>query len=64
VKSKVLDPAVTSVESFLVRVDTPGGQRKTYTFESLNEANAFVIGCADKIVSGPTCTVVETSSEM
>jgi hypothetical protein len=50
-------------DTFQVRVDTPGGQRKTYSFDTLEEANTFVIGCEDKVVSGPTRTISLTEEE-
>lgn len=41
---------------YRVRVDTKGGQRKTYIFDTEEEANAFVVTCEDTVVSGPTRT--------
>lgn len=40
--------------NYIVRVDTKAGFRKTYSFDTLEEANAFVIECEDTIVKGPT----------
>ena len=39
---------------YIVRVDTKSGQRKTYSFDTLEEANAFVVTCEDIVVYGPS----------
>lgn len=49
--------------SYFVRVDTLGGHRVTYSFDTLEQANAFVIGCQDRIVSGPTRVISYTDEE-
>ncbi len=52
-----------SSEDYKVRVDTKAGQRKTYVFDNEDEANAFVIGCEDTVVSGPTRTISYSEDE-
>ena len=52
-----------SETTYRVRVDTPGGQRKTYHFDTIEEANAFVITTEDKYVSGPERVTWYTQEE-
>lgn len=49
-------------EDFIVRVDTPAGFRKTYTFDTMEEANAFALGFFGNVVYGPA-RVVRLSEE-
>ena len=50
-------------ETFIVRADSKAGQRKTYFFDTMEEANAFVVTCEDKIVTLPTRLIKYTEEE-
>lgn len=52
-----------ATECFIVRVDTPAGFRKTYTFDTPEEANDFVVGCDDRLVYGPVRAVYYSEEE-
>jgi hypothetical protein len=42
---------------FSVYVDTLGGVRKHYFFDTKEDADAFILTCKDRVVSGPNKTI-------